>query len=855
MASEELQQRYPDGKGKKVGTFEVFECQLTTLNQFAQAGILPDVDYGKYKTQKCDALVISRLPDPHAVVIGEHKKPGDLTESNWRDLAKDLLTSKCAPTKAAIGYLTDSIRTYWINGLAGDVVLIQREDEKDMPVSPDYTKGDFCHELEYIIRNYDPAINIVRAEERSNPDHLAREVWQTIWRLRADNPEDCLATFVELFLFKFLDDLALLKHSDTGADVSLTYVLTLPKEKAYAYYWEQVRPYVKKLFPQGPDGYSIINGIVLQPSNRDHNIIFHEIMRKFVRFGTLRNTESDFKRRLYESFLKESKTTSSFGQFLTPRKIVSAIHDMAEVERLTPDKEICDPAAGVGGFVLEQMARDLGAQWTLAGSKMKATHNWHAWEILPKTSILARANALVHCGDCLSDRPARIKSFAKWLNAAFHCWDKTALGSLETMAEGKFDLILTNPPFVVSGSKDYSRIVRSNNKRKRYYSEKASGVEGLFVQFIVKSLKANGEAWVLLPESLFLRTTDRGLRRWIYRNCQLDFMAIYPERTFYNTPKRVVVAHLRKRARPITDAEMAKALDKEQVVLFAVSEIGETRDAKRLPCQSDLPEMIAVYRHVKSRSLELINTQRAVVAKAADLIPQKCMNLRHHWSKEDAVALGLISTTEDPVAARDQVNQLVGSILALSADWKERMEHRPPPATPTRTRTVRLGDPALFTLSIGGRVLKKDIHTIKTGIPLFSANVRKVFGFVHTANAGNLGKGGALWSIDSDFDCRGVSAGEAYSITDHCGQVEIVADGINPHYLARQIKQAGLDQGFNREYRPSLGVIEDLEIDLPIREDGTFDATLMDQWATFGDEVELSKEKFEKILKDAQQGG
>ena len=219
------------------------------------------------------------------------------------------------------------------------------------------------------------------------------------------------------------------------------------------------------------------------------------------------------------------------------------------------------------------------------------------------------------------------------------------------------------------------------------------------------------------------------------------------------------------------------------------------------------------------------------------------------------MALGLISTTEDPVAARDQVNQLVGSILALSADWKERMEHRPPPATPTRTRSVRLGDLALFKLSIGGRVLKKDIHTIKTGIPLFSANVRKVFGFVHTANAGNLSKGGALWSIDSDFDCRGVASGEAYSITDHCGQVEIIADGINPHYLARQIKQAGLDQGFNREYRPSLGVIEDLEIDLPIREDGTFDASLMDQWATFGDEVELSREKFEKILKDAQQGG
>jgi len=29
MASEELEQRYPDGKGQKLGDLEVFECDLT----------------------------------------------------------------------------------------------------------------------------------------------------------------------------------------------------------------------------------------------------------------------------------------------------------------------------------------------------------------------------------------------------------------------------------------------------------------------------------------------------------------------------------------------------------------------------------------------------------------------------------------------------------------------------------------------------------------------------------------------------------------------------------------------------------------------------------------------------------
>jgi len=34
--SEELRQRYPDAKGKKVGRFELFETQLTTISQYAE---------------------------------------------------------------------------------------------------------------------------------------------------------------------------------------------------------------------------------------------------------------------------------------------------------------------------------------------------------------------------------------------------------------------------------------------------------------------------------------------------------------------------------------------------------------------------------------------------------------------------------------------------------------------------------------------------------------------------------------------------------------------------------------------------------------------------------------------------
>ncbi|MHB1926556.1 MAG: N-6 DNA methylase [Leptospirillum sp.] len=832
MASEDLGQRYPDGKGKEVGRFEVFESQTTTINQYALHGVLPNRDYKPHKTQKPDALVIERTPEPHAVVVGEHKAPGELSDANWRALAHDLLVTKCHPTEAPIGYLTDGIRTYWLNGRAVGVVLIEREDSQAMPQRVDYADESFATELTYIADYFDPDTSTVRKCRMVDPHGLSQEVWQSIWRLRADRPEDCLATFVELFIFKFLDDLGLMTTDDNGLPVSLSHVMSLDKDKSYAYYSRVVRPHIKRMFPSGSDGYGIINGIVLQEKNRDHNMMFHEIMRKFIRFGSLKNTDPDFKRRLYESFLQESDTTSTFGQFFTPRVIVTTIHEMAGIAELPHGSVIYDPASGVGGFVLEQMARNLSAQWALESNEMHPSNVWMAHEIVPKTTILAKANALVHCGEFLAEQPGRIPSFAAWLNDVFICYDKTALGSLANMSTNLADVIMTNPPFVVSGSRDIGRIVRSDNRRRQYFDQRYSGVEGLFVQFVIKALKGNGSAWILLPESFFLRTTDASLRDWILRTCQIRLLAILPERTFYNTPKRVVIAHLKKRPRPLATADARAQLQTESTLLYAVSEIGETRDARRLSCATDLPALVQAHRlHLAGQPPK--DDLRAVVVNSVQLYERNTMNLRHFWGRDTAVRLDLVGAGENPTLEIQRIQSRVVDLRSVVEQWETLREHLVEPRQPSTTRSIRLGDSRLFALRIGKRVLKKDVYENHTGYPLYSANVRKRFGYVVTANAGGLPYGGALWSLDSDFDCREVSAGEQYSITDHCGEIQLATTEIDATYLAYQVRQSGAEQGFNREYRPSLKVIRDLEITLPVTEEGQLDLELMQEWATF----------------------
>lgn len=452
----------------------------------------------------------------------------------------------------------------------------------------------------------------------------------------------------------------------------------------------------------------------------------------------------------------------------------------------------------------------------------------------------------------MADQPQRIPSFAEWLNEAFSCHENTSLGSLETMFESKFDLILTNPPFVVSGSKDIGKIIKANNKRKIYFGRKYSGVEGLFIQYIVQALKPNGDAWILLPETFFLRTTDKELRTWLFEQCKVNLLAMLPERTFFSTPKRVIITHLKKRSTQLTRANVSTTLSCEKTLLFVVSEIGETRDAKRFPCESNLPELVQTFKLHSAGGFPSNEVKRATVVVSNELYNKATLNLRHYWDKSIARELGMLGVEEDPLEAKLNLDRRIADLENIVRTWKQNELSRLTPRTPINWKTVALGDKQLFELSIGSRVLKEDIYKNRTGVPLYSANIRTPFGFVHAAKQGDLPYGGALWSIDSDFDCRGVAPGELYSITDHCGQVKLLRDTIDPHYLARQIKQAGLDRGFNRDYRPSLKVIRELEVELPVYENGDFDRDLMQEWTEFQEEIDRTAEEINKILNKEQ---
>ncbi|GFY55690.1 n-6 DNA Methylase family protein [Trichonephila inaurata madagascariensis] len=128
---------------------------------------------------------------------------------------------------------------------------------------------------------------------------------------------------------------------------------------------------------------------------------------------------------------------------------------------------ICDPACGVGKFLLEPIKSKLDRFYQVENGKIIPKITIRGFDKgfdkdEQKTIILAKANMLIY------------------------------FSTLRDPVENIYDVILTNPPYVMEGSSNLKREeIQKNNDLKKYYKVNAIGVEGLFMEWIVRALKPN----------------------------------------------------------------------------------------------------------------------------------------------------------------------------------------------------------------------------------------------------------------------------------------------------------------------------------------------------------------------------
>jgi type I restriction-modification system DNA methylase subunit len=178
-----------------------------------------------------------------------------------------------------------------------------------------------------------------------------------------------------------------------------------------------------------------------------------------------------------------------------------------------------------------------------------------------------------------------MREFAGSFNSVFQLL-RSNLGTFGQIADDeKYDLILTNPPYVTSGTSSLRNAIESEGLGD-YYAVGGRGTESLAIQWIVGHLKPGGSALIVVPDGLL---NQSAMLEYIKSNCRVLAIVALPSRTFYSTPKKTYILSIQRKV----EGEGIQSLP---VFTYLASEIGESRDARRIRIpENDLMTMELAY--------------------------------------------------------------------------------------------------------------------------------------------------------------------------------------------------------------------------------------------------------------------
>lgn len=835
--SEELIQRSLDKNNptSKIGRWHYYCIGATTLKALREANIIRNVNYGSLELKKVDGIIVS---NKDVIAIIEFKQPKEFKTKAQKDKAihQEIEVAKILGSKIIIA--TDSIDTIWVNSLTGEKIC----NENGEPITTIFDSSDekiptLIEKINYSINEKN---NNILPKQLVNPTDLAKSIWQDIWSVSGATPENCLYTFVELFIFKYLSDLGILKNR-YSFEFLMSMQTTDSADEILQYYADEIRKKIKELFPYNPlDNTTIINGTIFvskdQKSVSGYSTVFIKVLKKFADYGRLEHIDYDFKSQLFESFLKESISKKNWGQFFTPMKVIRAIEKIAKDE-IKENAVICDPACGVGKFLLEPIKSKLSQFYKVEGNSVIPKITIRGFDKgfdkdEQKTIILAKANMLIYFSEIIKDYPNHTVEFGKIFNDSFTLKTNSILGTLRDPVENEYDLILTNPPYVTSGSSNLKEEISKDSELKKYYKINAIGVEGLFMEWIIRALKPNGKAFIVVPDGIFNRLNDKNLREFIKQECFIDGIISLPLNTFFTTNKKTYILCLTKKNNKAD-------IQTEPVFTYLVSEIGESRDIYRFDVgQNDLNEATTLYNFFKGNksSFESFNKDpRCKIFSIDRFEPETHWTIDRWWSKEEKIALGIededkaVSFEEVPIIIEEVADTLNG----ISVMIKELSEKK-----------------NLYLNQDFKEVILKDIFTAKQGnafytkkrilenkwngdTPVYSSNTKEdglLIGIdINYIKKNDLYNQYCLtWSVDGYagtlFVRNQKNEKKCFTINNHCGILLPKISNINLDFIKHTIQPMfyEVSKGYGNN-KVGTNQIENIKIKIPILPNGEFD--------------------------------
>jgi len=355
----------------------------------------------------------------------------------------------------------------------------------------------------------------------------------------------------------------------------------------------------------------------------------------------------DVKGTAYETIVSNTLKQEA-GQFFTPRNIIKCM-----VEMLDPDQNcrVLDPACGSGGFLVmvldhvrHKIAKnfypeldDIHLEAKLNSAEVDDAVREYAEKMIfgfdfdPDLKKAARMN-MVMAGDGHSniyninslDYPYGSKPdvphIAEAVNESIkHSADHDFhFGTSDNNAQGKFDMVFTNPPFGTKVEVDQEIAAR--------YELNSKAPEVLFIEACYNFLKPGGKMAIVLPDGILGNPNTESVRLWILQHFKLLASVDLPVETFLpQVGVQASLLFLQKK----TDAEMLVPIEDEDYDVFMaiVEQVG--KDRRGVPVyEKDDDGAEILFEHYKKwltyadNGREIVRQRRERIKHLADDLPK-----------------------------------------------------------------------------------------------------------------------------------------------------------------------------------------------------------------------------------------
>lgn len=693
MSEQTIQNKLYSNNVQIMDKYECLSLGATTIKNLMDSKILKKVNISsKNLNKKPDVLILDNIGN--VIIYQEQKIPEKFSSEKDIENAIKQEIEVAKEIKAKIYVVTDGTKFIWINPLTEQRIKDENGNDIIFPIKPKENSKELVKLINEVVISINGNNNQLLKKDYLDPTDLAQKINGILKNLTFASAKMSLYTFVEVFLFKYLSDISILDDEN-----SFDYIYSLYNKpnnsdaKVLGKYLEGPRETMKVLFPEGIDGTSIINGKVFHAEKDKFNnyiskdntdMIFKQVIFEFKRYeeqkGKFINISKDFKSKLFETFMKNSDEKADMGQFFTPLKVVEEMTSMIEVSK---GMKICDPACGVGKFLLESIENKIEEYFYMDddGSLIKEVE-LHGYDKMMSekddiTIILAKANMLIYFSKLFKDNNSldKVQFIANELLNKTYYLSKTMLGTLDKLVENKYDLILANPPYY------QSKAMKDEAIKTGQYTLGGAGVEALFLEWILKSLNYGGVANVVLPDGIFFNLSNKNLKEFILNNCFIDSIISLPVNTFFNTPKKTYILTIRKKTKEEVKNNIKQLYP---VFCYICTSIGETLDTYRFDDENDNDLHEAVCKFNNYRKLDdktkieepfkqyFSNDKKLKLIDINEFDKEISWIIENWWTEEEKIEIGL--KKEKLLVDIDSLKEILNDTANLIDEFMEALE-------------------------------------------------------------------------------------------------------------------------------------------------------------------------------------